>query len=178
MHPGDDRANGRIGEVLCEGALKPAQLRGVKLFRRDVVKEVERDAALDPVEIGFDQMIPGIVLEALRAQDRRVEPIRKLNDEILARLERGNRFVISDAQEKRDRAERSYLALDEIRPGNGFVFGDGERLGEVLGLVLDVFIESVDGAQVAQVPVELDLIFFGQLGDSRHHHIAAIARVA
>src|SRR6266403_996366 len=44
----------------------------------------------------------------------------------------------------------------------------------MFGLVLDVFIERVDGPQIAQMPVKRGLIFLRCFRNPRHHHVAAI----
>ena len=46
------------------------------------------------------------------------------------------------------------------------------------GLVLHVFIEIVDGAEIAEVPVEGGAALFYAGGDAGHYYVAAIARIA
>ena len=84
VHSSHNRLNGRIGQVLGQVCAQTRQLSVVKLLGRGIVQEVERDAAIDPMEVSFHAVIVGIVLQALGAQDGRIEPIRKLQQEIFA----------------------------------------------------------------------------------------------
>src|ERR1700676_3904850 len=82
--------------------------------------------------------------------------------------------MISHAQEKWNPTEGHNLAINEIRALDLFVFGDRQRLLDVIGLMLDVFIEAAGQTQVAQMPVERGLILLCCLRNSRHHDVAAI----
>ena len=86
--------------------------------------------------------------------------------------------MVSDSKEHWRCGEGEDLILDEIVPGDGEVLADGKRFGDVRGLVLHVFIEIVDGAKIAEVPVEGGAALFYTRGNSGHDHVAAIARIA
>src|ERR1700676_2748745 len=84
--------------------------------------------------------------------------------------------MISHAQEKWNPTEGHNLAINEIRPLDRFVFGDRQRLLDVIGLMLDVFIEAAGQTQVAQMPVERGLILLCCLRNSGNHRTQRSAR--
>ena len=86
--------------------------------------------------------------------------------------------MVADSEKHGCGAEGNDLALDEIVPGDGQVLADGEGLGDVLRLVPNVFIEIVDGAEIAEMPVERGAALFYAGGDAGHDHVAAVARIA
>src|ERR1700680_3605924 len=86
--------------------------------------------------------------------------------------------MISNAHEKRNRAERRNLAIDEVGPGDVLVLENRQGLLRVFRLMLDVFIESGGQAQIAQVPIKRGLILLRSFSDPRHHHVAAIPGIA
>src|SRR5580704_7856703 len=86
--------------------------------------------------------------------------------------------MVSDAEDDWRCTERNDLVLNEIVPGDGQILANGEWLGDVLRLMLHVFIEIVDGAKIAEVPVERSAGLYDAGGDSGHDHVAAIAGIA
>src|SRR5271163_183749 len=129
------------------------------------------------MEVGGNFARARILAEALFLEHRLVEPVGKL-DKILFASFGWNRVVVSDTEKNRCCTEGNNLILNEIVPGDGQVLADGERLGDVLRLMLHVFIEIIDGAKIAEMPVERGAALFYSGGDARHDHVAAIARIA
>src|SRR5262249_32246556 len=86
--------------------------------------------------------------------------------------------MIANAEVNRDRSEGIELALYEIVPLRLVVVGFVRRRVSVLGLVQIVLINERGGAEIAQVPVKLSVVFLCAGGDGRHNHVAAIARIA
>ena len=101
MHAQHHRANGGILRVLRQHALEPGHLVGVEHVGRGVVHADEIDAALDPVIVGLDQMIVGIVGQALLPYHRLIEPVGELRDVLRPGLRR-YQFVVPDPQEDRE----------------------------------------------------------------------------
>ena len=81
-------------------------------------------------------------LEALGPQHGRIKTIGELKDKVFTRLVWRNRFVIADADVKRNRSKRGDLAFDVIGPLDGPVLRDGKRLAEMFGLVSDIFVKA------------------------------------
>src|SRR5580704_11053842 len=103
--------------------------------------------------IGGELVRERIVLQTLLAKLRRFQPVGELNQILLAGL-RGDRFMITDAQKNRNRAERSELISNEVVPGCRFVIDDIERRDNVLQLVLHVFVEFENCAKIAEMPIK------------------------
>src|SRR5271163_3312574 len=129
------------------------------------------------MEVGGDSTRARIVAQALFLEHRLIQPVGEL-DQILFAGFGWNGVVISDTQKNRRGAEGDNLVLKEVIPGDGEVLTDGERFGDVLRLMLHVFIEIVDGAKVAEMPVERGAALFHAGGDAGHDYVAAIARIA
>ena len=91
-----------------------------------------------------------------------------------------NRLVIANTDEERHCAEWLDLMLQEVLPGRLHIVRDARRRHEVTKPPFGgkVFVYFVDGAKIAEVPVELCVIASRTLCDSRHHDIAAVARVS
>src|SRR5271156_5173071 len=105
------------------------------------------------MEVGGDFASARVVAEALLLQRGLIQPVGELDQELFTGFGWGG-VVVSDAEKYRCCAEGDDLILNEVVPGDGEVLADGERFGDVLRLVLHVFIEIVDGAKIAEVPVE------------------------
>ena len=86
VHAGDDRRDGRIGQVAVHGALQPGDLLRVELVAAGVVESEEVDAVLDPVVVRSDAMILRVVLQPLALNRRGIDPIGELRDVLGARL--------------------------------------------------------------------------------------------
>ena len=177
MHGRDDSMDGGVRRVTVQDFVKPMELGEIELIVRGVIKVDEIHSALDPVVVSSNQVVARIVLKALVLNQRRVEPIGELLNELGAGLGR-NRIVIADAEKYGHGTERDELALDEIVPCELFVSNDGERLVEMFRLVLDVFVESVDGPEIAEMPVKRCVFLFDSGGDGGHDDVPAIARIA
>ena len=177
VHPDDDRPDGRVGHVARERPFEPGELRVVELVVRRVVEIEERHAAIDPVEVRLDARVVRAVDEPLGAQRRRVVPRPELRQELRAGL-REDHFVVADADQKRNRAERRHLVVHEVLPLHRVVLVDRQGRGEEFLAVHDVFVGAGRPAQIAQVPVERRVVLPRRLRDGRHHDVAAVAGVA
>ena len=62
--------------------------------------------------------------------------------------------MVADAQKNRNNAERSELISNEVVPGRRLVLKDIERRGNVLQLVLHIFVEFENRPKIAEMPVE------------------------
>ena len=62
--------------------------------------------------------------------------------------------MVADAQKNGKLSERSDLISNEVVPRDFFIIDDIERLRKVLGLVLNILIEFVNRAKIAEVPIE------------------------
>src|SRR5450755_104916 len=82
--------------------------------------------------------------------------------------------MIADCKIDGSVGEGGELVLDEIVPGIFFVIDDERRLG---GNLFVVFVEIVDGAEVAEMPVEGGLVVMDTGGDGGHDDVSAIAGV-
>src|SRR6516162_8032728 len=82
--------------------------------------------------------------------------------------------MISDGQKYWQRTERLQLMVDEVGPGIVLIVDD--RRTRIQAQV--ILVEHVDGAVVAQVPVERCAVLLHAIGDGGHNDVAAIARVA
>ena len=122
-------------------------------------------------------MVVRIVFEPLGAYDWGIEPIRKLLNVIGPSLG-SHEFVISDREKHRSIAKRFDLLRDEITPLNFLVLSNSKVLGPVFRCGEHIFVEVGAGAEIAQVPVKLRLIFAHSLGNRRHDDVAAISGVS
>ena len=120
-----------------------------------------------------------IVLEPLGAKHGRFEPVRELQQPRLARGGR-NGLVVSDTEKHREIAKRRDLVRDEIRPGGAEIARDEHRLRRQTQFRRrdHVFVERVDGAEVAQMPVELRAAVANARSDGGHHDVAAVSGIA
>src|SRR6202790_4014287 len=151
VHSSHDGRYSWISQVFCESFLEPAYLRFIKLIGGCAIEVVKGHPTIDPMEIGLQFAVTRVVPQSLGAQNWRIQPIRKLQEKILAGLQRRDRLMISNAQEKWNRTEGHNLAINEIRPLDRFVFGDRQRLLDVIGLMLDVFIEAAEQTPAAPI---------------------------
>ena len=71
------------------------KLRPVKLIVARIVEEIERHTTVDPVIVGLQDVIFGEVLQALRLQNGRIEPVRELQNETLPGFRR-NDFMVAN----------------------------------------------------------------------------------
>ncbi len=80
-------------------------------------------------------------------------------------------------EKNRKIAKGRHLMGDEIRPCSGKISGDVHRLAGQVQLRgrHHVFVEGVDGAKVAEVPVEFGAAVKDTSGDGRHHDVAAVS---
>ena len=119
------------------------------------------------------------VFGALRADARAVQIRIKLTDKIFTGL-RIDGFVVADAEKNFERAEGSKLTVDKIRPSLCQVIRDGDmrRIELKFGGRDHILIEIVNGAEVAQMPVEVRAALQHGGGDRRHDDVAAIAGIA
>ncbi len=115
VHPHHDGANLRRRLIAREHAVEPFHLVGIELLRGRIVQRNKIDVALDPVIVGVQLVIHWIVLQPLRTDRRRLQPIGELYQPRFARHGR-NGLMIANRQVDRQRAERNNLVLDEIRP--------------------------------------------------------------
>src|SRR3954469_12776893 len=87
--------------------------------------------------------------------------------------------MIANAKIKPCWAERRNLMFDKLRPRVRQIRFATQVLALLLRLSRHVFIDFVDGSQVAQMPIECRLVPRNAVGcDGGHYHIAAVARVA
>jgi hypothetical protein len=104
----------------------------------------------------------------------RVKPVGKL-DEIVGATFGRDEFVIADCEIDGSVGERRELILDEVVPGIRFViFDERGRGGELFVVLVDI----VDGAEVAEVPVESGLVAVSAGGDGGHDYVSAVAGIA
>ena len=68
--------------------------------------------------IGLQEVIVRVVLQALRAENGRIDPVRELQEKTLAGFRKYD-FVVPDAREKRNGAEGRDLAVDIVLPRDG-----------------------------------------------------------
>src|SRR6202142_3375332 len=120
----------RVGGIRAECSLKPRQLIGIELIGGGVVESDKVNAVLDPMVVRPELEILAIVVEALFAQERSIEPIGELNQVLIACLRRDD-LVVSDGEKHGQGAEGKKLILYEVVPGEVFVAGDIERFGKV-----------------------------------------------
>ena len=85
--------------------------------------------------------------------------------------------MIPDPQIKRRLSPRLDLIFNEIIPCFFFIFGEIRRMAVATFFLHEILIRPVNRAQVAEVPIESNVVLEGVGCDSRHHDIAAIARV-
>ena len=81
--------------------------------------------------------------------------------------------MIAQREINRQRIEWLKLVLYEILPGIVFVIDDIRFWVQLL----IVRVKIVNGAIVAQVPIEFGAVAFCALRDRRHHDVAAIAGI-
>src|SRR5271155_1306894 len=129
------------------------------------------------MKVGGDSTRARIVAQALFLEHRLIQPVGEL-DQILFTGFGWNGVVVSYAEKYGGVGEGNNLIVNEVVPGHGQILADGERLGDVLRLMLHVFIEIVDGAKIAEMPVERGAGLFYTGGDAGHDYVAAIARIA
>src|ERR1051326_3714113 len=87
--------------------------------------------------------------------------------------------MIADANVKARRAERSNLMLDKVRPRVRQIRFAAQILALFLRFSRHVFVDFVNGAQVAQMPIERRLISCKTVRrNGGHYDIAAVARVS
>src|SRR6202050_549633 len=174
VHSDDDGADLRIRVRGPQCFLKPLQLRGIELIGSGIIEIDEVHSALYPVVVGGQLVGERIVTKTLLAKLGCVQPVGKLNDVLLAGLWR-DCFMVADAQKNGELSERSDLTSNEVVPSDFLIIDDIERLRKVLGLVLDVLIEFVNRAKIAEVPIEGRSRFDYVGSNPRHYDIAAIA---
>ena len=177
MHAHDDGGYGGARQILLQHFFKPGQLIAVKLLAAGAIQKIKRHAAVDPVIVGAQHVIVRRILQTLRAQHGRIKPVGELQEKPLAGFCRSDYFVVADADEIRNIAERLDLVVDVVLPGTALVLVHGHRAGLMFGLMHDVLIDFVSRANVAQMPEKRGVIFLRGFGNSGHHHVAAIARI-
>ena len=96
-------------------------------------------------------------------------------DEIVGARFGRDEFVIANGKIDGSAGERRELVLDEVVPGIHFVIDDERGRGGKLFVVL---VEVVDGAEVAEMPVEGSLIVVRAGGDGGHDYVTAVAGIA
>ena len=98
MHADDQRLNGGGLFGAVDYGMKPGELGGIELVGAGVIHGDEIDIAIDPVIVRPQFMILRIVLQALCAQRRCIEPVGKLYEVLFARGGRDG-LVIPGAQQ-------------------------------------------------------------------------------
>jgi len=81
MHANDNAAHVCVGFIARKHALDPSNLCVVELVVGGIVQRDEIHRSLNPMVIGPEFVITGIVAESLRSDRWRIEPIGKLLDE-------------------------------------------------------------------------------------------------
>jgi len=121
----------------------------------------------------------GLILQALSAQRRRIQPIGELYDELLTRGRRDG-LMITGSEQDGQRAEGPQLVGNEIGPRSRLVADDGHRLGRQTqrGRRNHILVEGSDRAKVSQMPVEFRPTGQHAGCDNRHHDVAAITGIA
>jgi hypothetical protein len=149
----------------------------IELIFGGVVEIDEVYTAGDPVKISFQFVVGRVIEEPLLAQWFLFKPIGKLDDVLLARFRR-NCFMVANAEKYGESAEGSDLILQEVVPGELFVIANADRRNEVFGLVLDVFVEIIDSAEITQMPVKRGARLQHAWSNGGHHDITAISGIA
>ena len=174
VHPDDNGPNLRDRGIRVQHFLEPRQLIGIELIWGGVVEGYKVDPIFDPVVVSPQFEILAVVVEPLLAQDRRIDPIGELQQVLFARFWR-DYLVVSDRKKHGQGAEGKKLILYKVVPGKIFVADDVQRFPDVRGLMLDIFVEIVNRAEVAQMPVKAGAIFPHTGGDGRHNDVPAVA---
>ncbi len=179
VHSGHDGPHLRGRFIARQHGVEPFHLVRIELFDGGVVERNKIDIALRPVIISVQFVILGIVFQALRAEGGCPQPVGKLHQPRFARHRRDG-FMISHQQIHGQLTEWNNLVRDEIRPGFPQVGGGIERpvVQAKFGGRRHVFVESIDGAEIAQVPVECGAALVDASGDGGHDDVATVAGVA
>ena len=162
----------RITLGILQNGRQPFELSGIELVRRRIVEVDEIHALVPPVIVGPHFVVMRVIFQALLANHRRVQPIGKGDDELVAAFWRDG-FVIADSHEKRQVRERFDLVPLEVRPGRAQILRDG-------GVRMKhpkILIEIVDGAQISQMPIKYRVMSARRRGNRGHDHIATVAGV-
>src|ERR1022692_2308406 len=80
VHTDDDRADSLIGFVPLNDGAEPLKLGVIELIAGGVVEGDEINVAIDPVIVGAEDAIGGIVGEALLAEGGGVDPVGELQE--------------------------------------------------------------------------------------------------
>src|SRR5207302_857050 len=99
--------------ITANDGKKPGFLCVIELIAAGVIERDEVDIVADPVVIGAEQMILGVVFEALRLDGGRFQPVRELG-EVLFAARRRYGFVITRSEADRRRAEGRQLVGNKI----------------------------------------------------------------
>lgn len=82
--------------------------------------------------------------------------------------------MVADPQVDGECPEWDDLVGDEVAPGVAAIVIQGKSS---VVLVLDVFIDVRHSPEIAEVPIEIDLMPARPLRNKRHDHIAAVPRI-
>src|SRR5579872_2284232 len=96
MHADNHGPNIARRLIPCEHTVKPLQLPGIELILAGIVERDEIDVMRNPVIIGAQLVIGGVVREALCAKRGSVQPVGELNQIRRARLRRDGLVIARD----------------------------------------------------------------------------------